>query len=72
MSAKRLYRSRTERKISGVCGGLAEYFSADPTVVRVLFLAAALLWGGGFVLYLIMAFVVPEAPLAEESPKVSP
>jgi phage shock protein PspC (stress-responsive transcriptional regulator) len=46
-STKRLYRSRKERKIGGVCGGLAEYFGLDPMVVRVIFVLAALVWGAG-------------------------
>ena len=48
--------------IAGVCGGLAEYFNLDPTLVRVLLVASVLLWGGGLLLYLVMMFVVPEAP----------
>jgi len=64
---KKLYRSRTQRMIAGICGGLAEYFSLDPTVVRVLFVAAALLWGGGLLLYLILWFVIPEAPQKPEA-----
>lgn len=66
-TAKRLYRSRKERKIGGVCGGLAEYFSLDPTIVRVIFVLAALVWGGGLLLYLILMFIVPEAPIEEKA-----
>ena len=57
---KRLYRSRTERQLAGVCGGLAEYFGVDPTIVRVLFIAFALLGGPGLLLYIILALVIPE------------
>jgi phage shock protein C len=62
---KKLYRSRTNRMISGVCGGLGEYANIDPTVVRLLFTAITILSGGLFgVVYLAMIFIVPEAPLA--------
>ncbi len=59
---KRLYRSRTDRQLAGVCGGLAEYFGVDPTIVRVLFVALALLGGPGLILYIILALIMPEAP----------
>lgn len=62
---KRLYRSKTDRKIAGVCGGLAEYFNIDPTVVRVI--AVLLLLPGGFpglIPYLILWVVVPENPVS--------
>jgi phage shock protein C len=63
---KRLYRSRQERMIAGVCGGLAEYFGIDPTLVRLLFVFAALAGGPGLVIYLVMMVVVPEKPASEE------
>lgn len=60
---RRLYRSRSEKVLAGVCGGLADYFSIDPTVVRLIFVAAALLGvGGGLLIYVIMALVVPLEP----------
>lgn len=61
---KRLYRSRNERMIAGVCGGIAEYFNIDPTLVRLLFVFAALAGGPGLIAYLIMLIVVPEEPSA--------
>jgi phage shock protein C len=69
---KRLYRSRRDRQIAGVCGGLAEYFDVDPTLVRLIFVVIALMGGPGLILYIIMAIVVPEAPqgfFSEEKPK---
>jgi phage shock protein C len=60
---KRLYRSVTDRKIAGVCGGLAEYFDIDPVVVRLI--AVVLLLPGGFpglLPYIVMWVIVPEAP----------
>lgn len=62
--AKKLYRSKTDRKIAGVCGGLATYFDMDPTVVRLLFVLLALMGGPGILLYIIMWIVVPEEPVA--------
>lgn len=63
---KKLYRSRTDRKIAGVCGGLAEYFNIDATIVRVIFLIL-LLPGGvpGLLPYLILWVVMPEKPAAD-------
>ncbi|KAF0197759.1 MAG: PspC domain-containing protein [bacterium] len=52
MSEKKLYRSRDKRVIGGVCGGLADYFSLDVTLIRLLWAAAILLAGTGFFLYL--------------------
>jgi phage shock protein C len=62
-SVKRLYKSRTDRRISGVCGGLADYFSIDPTLVRLLFVLGLLLVGGTLWVYLILMLVIPEEPL---------
>ena len=60
MENKRLYRSRTNRQLAGVCGGLAEYFGVDPTIVRILFVLFALMGGPGLILYIILALIVPE------------
>ena len=57
---RKLYRSRTNRKLAGVCGGLAQYFNTDPTLIRVLFVVLALLGGPGLVIYLLMWILVPE------------
>jgi phage shock protein C len=59
---KTLYRSRQNRMIAGVCGGLGEYFNVDPTIVRLIFVLVGLLGGPGLILYIIMAIIVPEAP----------
>jgi phage shock protein C len=62
--SKKLYRSRNNRMIAGVCAGLGDFFGIDPTVVRLLFAAGALLGFGSFILiYLVMFFVVPEEPI---------
>ncbi|MFP3974844.1 MAG: PspC domain-containing protein [Dehalococcoidia bacterium] len=56
---KRLYRSRRDRMISGVCGGLAEYLEIDPVIVRIVMVLLALANGIGILAYIIMALVVP-------------
>jgi phage shock protein C len=62
-TVRRLYRSRTERMIAGVCGGIAEYSNLDPTLVRVLFILLAFVTGGAMLLaYPILWLVVPEEP----------
>jgi phage shock protein C len=61
---RKLYRSQTQRMLAGVCGGLAEYFNIDATVVRVLFLILAVFGGSGLVLYLVLWIVVPNASKA--------
>lgn len=59
---KKLYLSSTDIKIAGVCGGLAEYFEIDSTIVRILFLFLLFCVGGGLLLYLIIWIVAPHAP----------
>ena len=56
---KRLHRSRTEKMIAGVCGGLAEYLDMDPTLVRLVWVLVALLAGTGILLYLILWVIMP-------------
>jgi phage shock protein C len=59
-NVKRLYRSRDNRMISGVCAGLAEYVDVDPTIVRLLFVLGLFAGGATFWAYLVMMLVVPE------------
>ncbi len=61
-SYRKLYRSNKEKVLGGVCGGLAEYFNIDPTIVRLAFVALSIWGGSGLLLYLIMWIVVPEEP----------
>lgn len=56
---KRLYRSRTDRMISGVCGGLGRYFDIDPVLIRVIFVLSIFFGGIGILAYIILAIVVP-------------
>ena len=67
--AKKLYRSRTDRKIWGVCGGLAKYFDIDPTMVRVIAIASVFFTGFGIIAYIVMAIVVPLEDSTVNPPK---
>ena len=57
---KKLYRSSTNKKLFGVCGGLAEYFDMDATVIRIIYLLLLFGAGVGLLAYLICALVMPE------------
>lgn len=59
---KRLYRSRKDNMIAGVCGGLANYFNVDPTWVRLIFILLFFLGGSALLIYIIMWLIVPLAP----------
>lgn len=61
---KKLYRSRSDRRIAGVCGGLAAYLKIDPTLVRLLFVLGLLFVGGTLLAYIILMIVIPEEPVA--------
>ncbi|HEY2350957.1 MAG TPA: PspC domain-containing protein [Candidatus Acidoferrum sp.] len=73
-AVKRLARSSTDKKIAGVCGGLAEYFDLDPTLVRVLWLLLLFFAGTGLLAYLILWIALPVAParIAANSVTVTP
>lgn len=58
-SSTHLYRSETDRYLAGICGGIAEYFGLDSTLVRVLFITIILLGGSGLVVYFILWLVIP-------------
>ncbi len=60
MSYKKFLRSKTDRKIFGVCGGIAEYFNIDPALIRVLFVVFTLLGGAGVLIYLITWLLTSE------------
>ncbi len=62
---KKLYRSETDRRIAGVCGGIAEYFGIDSTIVRLLWVFVSLWFGAGLIAYLIAALVIPMYPRAD-------
>ncbi len=59
---KRIYRSKNDKIIAGICGGLAKYFEVDPAIVRIIFILLFFFKGIGFLVYLIMWIVVPYDP----------
>ncbi len=66
---ERLYRSGQEKMVAGVCGGLAEYFDVDVTLVRLIALIAILAWGAGILAYLIAWIIIPLDPSAQHKPQ---
>ena len=60
MDGKRLYRSKKDRMICGVCGGIANYFIIDPTLVRLAFVLIAMGAGSGILAYIIAAIIIPD------------
>src|ERR1700730_3456503 len=64
---RRLMRSAVDSKLGGVCGGIAEYFDVDPTIVRVIWVALSVVPGGlvgGVLVYILAWMIIPKAPLA--------
>ena len=59
---KKLYKSNTDKKICGVCGGLAEYLNMDATIIRLILILAVLFAGCGLLAYIIAALVIPDKP----------
>ena len=59
---KKLYRSTTDKKLAGVCGGFAQYFGVDSTVIRLALVLFCLFGGAGVLFYIICAIVMPEEP----------
>ena len=57
---KQLHRSKKNKKIAGVCGGVAEYLNVDPTFVRLIWVLGTLLWGAGLIGYLIAWIIMPK------------
>jgi len=60
---KKLYRSRSDRRLAGVCGGLAAYFNIDPTLIRLLFVLGLIFVGGTLFAYIILMIIIPEEPI---------
>ena len=63
MNGKKLYRSDENKMLAGVCGGIAEYFDIDPTLVRLAWIIFCLAGGSGVLGYIIAAIVIPEYPM---------
>ena len=59
---KKLYRVQKGKKLAGVCGGIAEYFGIDPTIIRLIWALLVLCAGTGLLAYIICAFIIPEEP----------
>lgn len=59
MEQKKLYKSSTNKMISGVCGGIAEYINLDPTIVRLLWVVFCFMGGAGILAYIIAAIIIP-------------
>lgn len=59
---KKLYKSRTDKKLCGVCGGIAEYLEVDPTIVRLITVIVALACGSGLLAYIIAALIMSYKP----------
>ena len=59
---KRLYKSNTDKKLDGVCAGIAEYFDIDPTVIRIGWVIFSLCGGSGILAYIICALIIPRKP----------
>lgn len=57
---KRLFKSRTDKKIAGVCGGLGQYFGIDSTIVRLIWIISIFALGTGILAYIIAAIVMPD------------
>jgi len=64
---KRLYRSQSNKMIAGVCGGIADYFEIDPTLIRLIVVAIALFGGVGLLAYIAAIFIIPNNPNEEPS-----
>lgn len=57
---KRLYKSSTDKKVCGVCGGIANYFDVDPTVIRLIWVIFTLVGGSGLIAYIIAAIIMQD------------
>ena len=69
---RKLYRSRKQRMIAGICGGVGEYANMDPTLIRVLFVVLGVFSFSAFVIvYILMWIIIPEEPLAPFEPPAS-
>ena len=73
-AGRRLYRSRTDRRVSGVLGGIADYLGLDPTLVRAVYIVLAIVTGFGpaIALYIVAAIIIHEEPIGASVPYTSP
>lgn len=66
---EKLYKSQTNKVFAGVCGGLAEYFNVDATIIRLVWALAFFIGGSGLILYILGMIIMPEDPRAQTVPK---
>ncbi len=69
MEGKKLYRSKSNRNLAGVCGGLGEYFNVDPVLVRIIFVLTTFAGGPGLIAYILLALIMPEEGSSKEKNK---
>ena len=62
MENKKLYKSSTDKKLDGVCAGIANYFGIDPTLIRIGWVLMSLVWFTGVIAYSVCAIVIPREP----------
>ncbi len=73
METKKLYRSRTDKMVAGVCGGLGRYLGLDPTLIRLIFVLLVVFGvGSGILLYFVLMLIVPEEPVAPPAAEAPP
>ena len=65
---KRLYKSKENRVLCGVCGGLGEYFNLDPVIVRLILVVLCCVGFSGVIAYIVAALIIPEPPEVSEQP----
>ncbi|MBQ4223536.1 MAG: PspC domain-containing protein [Prevotella sp.] len=63
MEQKRYHLSQTDKKLGGVCGGIAEYFDVDPLLVRIAFIILFLGYGSGLLVYILLWLLAPKNPM---------
>lgn len=63
MEQKRYHLSQTDKKLGGVCGGIAEYFDVDPLLVRIAFIILFLGYGSGLLVYILLWLLAPKSPM---------
>ena len=68
---RKLYKSNTDKKIDGVCAGVAEFFDIDPTIIRLIWACAVLFAGTGVLLYIVAALVMPRKPADFQAPVIN-
>lgn len=62
MEPKKIYRSRRDKILGGVCGGVGQYLEIDPVFIRILFIVLLLVWGAGILIYFIAWILIPLEP----------